>query len=71
MATVDLFCRNAIKAEWRTGDTYACASFTTDDCCVNLFVPPNSAMSARLKEAVEEFSRKMQRDPVAQAEAAE
>lgn len=67
MATIDLFCRDAIKAEWRTGDTFACASFTTDDCCVNLFVPPNSAMSVRLKEAVEEFSRKMQREPIAHA----
>ncbi len=69
MATIDLFCRDAVKAEWRTSETYACASFTTDDGIINLFA--SIEQRERMKRAVEAFAAEMQREPVAQQQAAE
>ena len=63
--------KGQIKTTWSEfGDVGACASLEFDDCRIDLFATGKD-MQARMERAIKAFSRELEREPVAQAEAEE
>lgn len=70
MSTHSFHTKGPITTTWWENLNGACASLQFDDCRIDLFVRGED-MRDRMDRAIKAFSQEMQREPVAQAEAAE
>jgi exonuclease III len=70
MSTHSFHPRGQIKTTWWESDTGACASIEFDGCRIDIFAIEADARE-RLERAISAFAAEMQREPVAQQQAAE